>query len=112
MSISVESVMEILRENKMDYESYCFFRDNLIVNHMDVHQKKCQLCPQLDHSTLQCPYFHFMPKRDIVITKYIRNQGVGKQIHNKRRRKIRPRDSWLRSYLKSEHTKKIYWRLS
>jgi hypothetical protein len=52
MSIPVKDLMELLQDNDVDYESYCFFRDSFIVNHMEIRQKHCHVCPQRDHTTL------------------------------------------------------------
>jgi hypothetical protein len=73
LSLSVMKTSSVLKENSIDYESYCLFRDKLIGRDWKIRQKNCSLCPGTDHSSLECPYYHYMPKRTIVIARYIKN---------------------------------------
>lgn len=71
MRLPVDKAMEILKDDQTDYQIFCYFRDRVQLEGMGIFQKSCAQCPNVDHSSLHCPYYHYIPKRSIVICHHL-----------------------------------------
>lgn len=81
ISVEREKVRRVLREaeDETDYEGYCLFRDEMRFGMMNVHQVSCLHCPGSDHNMLGCPFYHYIPKKDLIIAKYIKRNDQRKK---------------------------------
>lgn len=103
LSIPKVQLIAMLRDKKSDYESYCFLRDRISLASEQIKELKCSLCPRANHHPLKCPFYHYVPKRDLVVSKYLQIQAEDSkwlQLRSNRKRQHRKRIRWARIYKK------------
>ncbi len=90
--ISRDKFIEVIKENKKDYEKFCEFKDNLIMGN-DTNNKNsilsllkvsknisaadiisCLSCKECDHLTHDCPKTHLILNSQSVIGKHNKSE--------------------------------------
>lgn len=105
LSIPKPQLMEMLKDRKTDYESYCFLRDRISFTRERIKEGECMICPRGNHHQLECPYYHYIPKRDVIVSKHLQRQLDSLktiQARGDKRRKYRKRIRWARVYKKMQ----------
>ncbi|CAK91413.1 unnamed protein product (macronuclear) [Paramecium tetraurelia] len=92
--------LDVLRENPIDYETFCAIKDQILMHDLDV-QSKCISCNCSGHTISNCPVVHFVVDREKVIKSH---QFYHSQKREQFMRKKRPRhmfhpilDQWFLS---------------
>ena len=70
--IKREEFLKLLKKHPLDYEKFCQMSDN--INNYEKNNElflKCAGCQSQNHTILQCPNLFYIPKREIVISKYV-----------------------------------------
>ena len=71
-TIKQEDFLDIITKNKKDIERFCQIRDNINIyeDYEDLYSK-CYSCQEATHQVQNCPLLHYMPKREIILLKYL-----------------------------------------
>ena len=70
--IKREEFLKLLKKHPLDYETFCQMSDN--INNYERNNElflKCTGCQNPNHTIQQCPNLFYIPKREIVISKYV-----------------------------------------
>ncbi|KAL4446458.1 hypothetical protein ABPG74_001199 [Tetrahymena malaccensis] len=74
LKIEREEFIKIIEESKEDYETFCYIKDQIILNSSTQFSRKCGLCQSDDeeiHNEINCPFFHFVPNIERLQNKFI-----------------------------------------
>ena len=67
-----QELLKLLKKPPLDYETFCQMSDN--INNYERNNElflKCTGCQNPNHTIQQCPNLFYIPKREIVISKYV-----------------------------------------
>ena len=71
MVIKRDEFIKILNDSNLDYEKFCFIRDNLaLYNRFEYINENCYSCKSFGHSVENCPYLHMNEKKEGIIKRY------------------------------------------
>ena len=66
--INRELAIQILRENKEDYEKFCMIKDKILLqNDYSLLKARCLHCKSIKHSIKNCNHLHFVPDVEQII---------------------------------------------
>ena len=69
--INRKTAINIFKENKEDYESYCMIKDDILLqNDYKLLNHRCFYCRSLKHTIKNCNFLHFIPDIEKIIKKY------------------------------------------
>ena len=85
--IHQKDFLNIIQKNNKDIEKFCQIQDhiNIYGDYGDLYNH-CFSCQESDHQLINCPLIHYIPKKEIILLKYLYTQ---KQVRQDFKRKWR-----------------------
>ena len=90
MELTREDFLNILRNNRSDYESFCMIHDQItLYNDFSSLMEVCQGCSERSHRLEMCPIIHYIPFKDFLIQRHIYNSVQKRKGFERRLKKRR-----------------------
>lgn len=69
--IKRSAFLKIIKANKMDYEKFCWIKDQILLNGQSKYaQNNCYICKKPFHKESSCNVIHYIPNKLNLIKKY------------------------------------------
>ncbi|EAR85804.2 cation channel family protein (macronuclear) [Tetrahymena thermophila SB210] len=84
-----EDFLNLLKDHKEDYETFCYIKDKLtFYNELEIIQKKCPSCFAY-HFLENCQWIHYSPDKQKIICRYLTSSPQMRKREFRRRRKFK-----------------------
>jgi hypothetical protein len=80
--------MKILQSCEMDYQFFLYMkdRDDNILGSNEIY--KCKVCFDDYHTLFECPKYHYIPIKEIVISNYLERQRYQKNSRSSGKKRV------------------------
>lgn len=78
--IKQQDVLDILKENALDYQNYCQIKDQMnLYQFYDALYEKCHICKENTHQSIECPILHLSLCKSRIIQKLLYTESQKRQ---------------------------------